>query len=67
MPIRTLPGTDLTYALIVFDENGTERAEPDGSEMSETVVKRLTDPAQPITDVFFTAHGWQGDVPAAIA
>jgi hypothetical protein len=67
MPIRTLPGTDLTYALIVYDENGAERAEPDGSEMSETVVKRLTDPAQPITDVFFTAHGWQGDVPAAIA
>jgi hypothetical protein len=67
MPIRALPGTDLTYALIVFDENGTERAEPDGSEMSETVVKRLTDAAQPITDVFFTAHGWQGDVPAAIA
>ena len=66
MPIRTLPGTDLTYALIVFDENGNERAEPDGSEMSETVVKRLTDAAQPITDVFFIAHGWQGDVPAAI-
>jgi len=66
MPIRTLPGTDLTYALIVFDENGNERPEPDGSEMSEAVVARLTDAAQPITDVFFIAHGWQGDVPAAI-
>ena len=66
MPIRTLPGTDLTYALVVYDENGNERAEPDGSKLSETVVKRLRDAAQPITDIFFIAHGWQGDVPAAI-
>ena len=66
MPIRTLPGTDLAYALVVYDENGNERAEPDGSKLSETVVKRLRDAAQPITDIFFIAHGWQGDVPAAI-
>ena len=66
MPIRTLPGTDLAYALVVFDENGEERAEPDGSHLSETIATRLADPAQPITDVFLIAHGWQGDVPAAI-
>nr|HET7858977.1 CHAT domain-containing protein [Caldimonas sp.] len=66
MPIRALPGTDLTYALVVFDENGNERAEPDGSKLSASIVARLGDAAQPVTDVFFIAHGWQGDVPAAI-
>ena len=30
------------------------------------VARRAADPAQPITDVLFAGHGWQGDVPAAI-
>ena len=67
MPIRTLPGTDLAYALVVFDENGDERAEADGTLMSETIADRVADPARPVSDVFMIAHGWQGDVPAAIA
>ena len=66
MPIRTLPGTDLSYALVVFDENGKERAEADGTRMSETLAERLGDPARPVSDVFLIAHGWQGDVPAAV-
>src|SRR4051794_37307558 len=66
MPVRTLPGTDLSYALVVFDENGNERPEADGSRMSETLVARVADPARPVTDIFLIAHGWQGDVPAAI-
>src|SRR4051794_23230157 len=67
MPIRTVPGTDLGYALVIFDENGNERAEPDGTMLSETLLRRVADAAQPITDVLFSSHGWQGDVPAAIA
>jgi hypothetical protein len=34
--------------------------------MSETVRQRLEDAASPVTDLFFTSHGWMGDVPAAI-
>src|SRR6185436_6798304 len=52
--------------LVVFDEQGKERREPDGTLMSETVRARVADPAAPVTDVFFTSHGWKGDVPAAI-
>ena len=66
MPLRTVPGTDLSYALVVFDETGKERPEADGSLLSETLVGRVADTAQPITDVLFSSHGWQGDVPAAI-
>jgi hypothetical protein len=67
MPVRTVPGTDLAYTLVIFDENGAERAEPDRTMMSETVAARLADPARAATDVFLISHGWQGDVPAAIA
>ena len=66
MPVRTIAGTDLAYALVIFDEKGDERPEPDGTFLSETLAQRVADPARPVTDVFFTAHGWQGDVPAAI-
>ena len=66
MPVRTVPGTDVQYYLVVFDEQGKERREPDGTLMSETVRARVADQAAPITDVFFTSHGWKGDVPAAI-
>src|SRR5437870_2442532 len=66
MPVRTVPGTDVSYALVVFDETGNERAEADGSQLSGTIAARVADPARPVTDVFLIAHGWQGDVPAAI-
>ena len=65
MPIRTVPGRDLTYHLIAFDEAGKERSE-DGSLLSEQVRRRISDPAEPVTDVFLASHGWKGDVPAAI-
>ena len=48
------------------DEHGTERRELDGTLMSETVRERVADPKASVTDVFFTSHGWKGDVPAAI-
>ena len=67
MPVRTVAGSDLAYALVVFDDKGDERPEPDGTFLSETLAQRVADPARPVTDVFFSAHGWQGDVPAAIA
>jgi len=66
MPIRKVFGTDSEYYLLVFDEEGRERREPDGTLMSETVRQRLEDAASPVTDLFFTSHGWMGDVPAAI-
>ncbi|MEM5317137.1 CHAT domain-containing protein [Paraburkholderia sp. JHI869] len=66
MPIRNIPGSDIAYYLILFDENGRERAEADGTMLSAAVMARLAAADDPITDVFMCSHGWQGDVPAAI-
>ncbi len=66
MPVRTIPGSDVQYYLISFDENGAERAEADGSLLSQAAIQRLKDPAGKITDVFLASHGWKGDIPAAI-
>ncbi len=67
MPIRSVPDTDLRYALVVFDENGKERREPDGTLLSEVLVNRLHDPERGVSDVFVISHGWKGDIPGAIA
>jgi hypothetical protein len=67
MPVRAISGTDLSYALVIFDDTGKERPEPDGTLLSETLIGRVADPTRPVSDVIFTSHGWQGDVPAAIA
>jgi hypothetical protein len=66
MPIRKIAGTDLEYYLLAFDERGNERREPDGTLLSETARQRVADAADRVTDVFFTSHGWKGDLPAAI-
>jgi hypothetical protein len=66
MPIRQVPGGDVQYYLLVFDEHGQERAEVDGKFMSELVRERVADRTEAVTDVFFASHGWQGDVPGAI-
>lgn len=66
MPVRTVPNTTAMYQLISFDANGVERPEPDGSLLSEAIVARLRDANEGITDVFFSSHGWKGDIPAAI-
>ncbi|MEP6690472.1 MAG: hypothetical protein ABJD07_04910 [Gemmatimonadaceae bacterium] len=66
MPIRRVPGTDVDYLLISYDADGRERAEPDGTMLSHEAVTRLANTANGITDVFFTSHGWKGDVKAAI-
>jgi hypothetical protein len=67
MPLRTIPDTNVTYSLIAFDAQGSERRDdPDGIAglMSARVVHDAR--ANPPSHIFFFSHGWKGDVPAAI-
>ena len=64
MPLRHIDGASLDYYLVLFDSNGTERPEEDGSLLSSTLARAVRDG---VTDVFFASHGWKGDVPAAIS
>jgi CHAT domain len=66
MPIRNAPNTNLQYALVVFDDEGRERPESDGSLLSDAICARLQSPAGPVTDIFLLSHGWKGDINAAI-
>jgi hypothetical protein len=62
MSIETVPGTNLTFHLIAFDDAGRERPEP-GGQASAAAVAELAN--QPVTDVFLMSHGWLGDLPSA--
>lgn len=64
MPIP-VPDTDLEYHLISFDKEGGER-QVNGALPSDALARTLGADGDPITDIFFVAHGWKGDVPAAI-
>jgi len=67
MPFRTIPNTNVTYALIAFDADGRERTDdPQGvdGKMSARILQDAA--ANPPSHVFFYSHGWKGDVPAAI-
>lgn len=64
MPTQRIAGTDFDYQLMVFDEDGHERTEPDGTLLSDAVAHQVATAG--VTDVFFCSHGWKGDVPAAI-
>ena len=66
MPLRHIPEADLplTYQLIVFDDQGNERREPDGSLMSE---KALAAIREGVSDIFVMSHGWLGDMDAALS
>jgi hypothetical protein len=67
MPIRTVPGFDLSYYLVCLDGSGAERLDdPDG--VNGRILPRITGvlKREPFTDVFLMSHGWMGDVPAAI-
>lgn len=66
MPTRRVPGTDVDYLLISYDPEGRERTEPDGTLLSREAIAHVANPTNGITDVFFTSHGWKGDVKAAI-
>lgn len=62
MGLETIPGTDVPYALIAFDQEGRERL--DGSTLLSTALLEKA-AKEPITNVFLFCHGWKGDVPAA--
>ena len=68
MPMRQISDyPELSYFLISFTPDGVERQERvRGSDglLSAKLIAELA--ATPVTDVFFTSHGWKGDVPAAI-
>ncbi|HEX7307926.1 hypothetical protein [Lentzea sp.] len=57
MSREPVPGHDISYHLVCFDETGNER----GRESADVVY----DARRGVTDVFFFIHGWNGDVPAA--
>jgi hypothetical protein len=66
MPLRHIPNADppLTYQLIVFDDQGNERREPDGSLMSERSLAAIR---EGVSDIFVMSHGWLGDMDAALS
>ena len=49
---------------MLFDADGNERREADGSLLSQKLSEVIQDG---VTDVFFSSHGWKGDIPAAIS
>lgn len=63
MPIERVPGKDVTYYLITFDEDGRERTDDPDGLMSQQIVAALKE--QSVTDIFLFSHGWKGDIPAA--
>lgn len=56
MPIIAPTDTTPEYLLVIFDAQGREVAEADGSAMSETVAARIG--ATAATDVVLLCHGW---------
>jgi hypothetical protein len=65
MPFHRIPGSEVEFALIGFDDDGKERTDdPAGGVFSRTILDRITQ-VQP-THVFLFSHGWKGDVPSAI-
>src|SRR5688500_5888759 len=65
MPFQQVPGHDVKYALINFDDGGRERTDdPEGGVFSRAIQQQVRQ-KQP-THVFLFSHGWKGDVPSAI-
>ncbi len=62
MPFETTPQSKLRYCLIAFDARGHERQDDPVGLMSANVLETLQ--REPVTDIFFLSHGWQGDVPS---
>jgi hypothetical protein len=63
MPIRRVPGAELSYLLIAHDAEGRERPDdPDGrlGHRASLIVRE-----EPVTDVFLFIHGWMGGMPEA--
>jgi len=64
MPLRHIDEADVDYYLVLFDNDGRERPEQDGSLLSHGLSRVVQDG---VSDVFIASHGWKGDVPAAIS
>lgn len=65
MPLRTIPGVGLEYALISFDKDGKERTDdPAGGQLSKQLVEKAG--REKPTNIFFFSHGWKGDFDAAV-
>lgn len=60
MAIEKLPGTNIHYYLIAFDENGVEQENAHTSAQLVHLLQRCE-----ITDVFVLEHGWKADPIAA--
>jgi len=54
MPLRHIDGADLDYYLVLFDRDGNERPEPDGSLLSQKLTEAVRGNA---SDVFISSHG----------
>lgn len=63
MPIEPVNGTELTYYLLAYDKDGSERREGKDEFLSERLERDLS--SGTVTDIFMFSHGWKGDVPAA--
>jgi hypothetical protein len=63
MPLRHIGEASPDYYLVLFDRDGNERPELDGSMLSARLKEAVQDG---VTDVFISSHGWKGDIPAAI-
>ncbi|MFN0166432.1 MAG: hypothetical protein ACKV22_08375 [Bryobacteraceae bacterium] len=65
MPYRDIPGANLRYALISFDDKGRERTDdPEGGVFSRRLIESARQ--EKPTNIFLFSHGWKGDLPAAI-
>src|SRR5215469_12419593 len=65
MPFQKIPGLDVEYGLISFDQSGQERGDdPEGGVFTQRVLDRIK--ADKPTDLFLFSHGWKGDEPAAV-
>ena len=56
MPIVPPTATTPEYALVVFDAQGREVEESDGSALSVTIARRIAD--EQLADVVLLCHGW---------
>jgi len=63
MPLRHTDKSNVEYYLVLFDSDGNERPEQDGSLLSKALTGAV---GNHVTDVFLSSHGWMGDIPAAI-
>ena len=65
MPFHRIPGNDVEFALIRFDDDGRERTDdPVGGVFSRTMLDRVKQ-TQP-SHVFLFSHGWKADKPSAV-